>query len=101
MVIVTSVALFPFGLPLVPFCRRKDYFAGLSSVVVAHYAIFRHVVNHAGRSPVADAQCPLQERDTASAFANHDIHCVIVQIIMMPNTCFTRTTTRGSTGRDY
>jgi hypothetical protein len=79
----------PLRFTTFPIILRADNLTSLSAVVVAHDAIFRHVVDHAGSSAVTDPEGSLQERYAASTFTNDHFNRLVVQIVMMASPAFT------------
>ena len=53
----------------------------MRAVVLADDAVFGHEVDQPGGAAVADAQRPLQQRDAAAAFADHDVDGRFVQLV--------------------
>src|ERR671934_2125529 len=68
-------------LHLLPLLRRVKYLAGLAAVVVPDDAVLRHEVDQPRRPPVADAQRPLEQRDTPPSLADNHLDRRLVQLV--------------------
>ena len=69
-----------------PLIDGDDHLASLRPCILADNPILGHEVDQTCGSAIADPQCPLEQRATPSALADHHVHCRFVQIVTLPET---------------